>query len=203
MKYLFIIPLLAALGCAAQAPYKATGTIERHDSSINAILSPAAKAEIIATGFDWSEGPLWIEKSKMLLFSDIPVNTIYKWTEKGGIEVYLKPSGYTGTAKRDGEPGSNGLILDKKGNLVLCQHGDRRMARMNAPINKPAPKFISLAGNYRGKKLNSPNDAVYNSKGELFFTDPPYGLEKGTTDPKKELPFQGVYKVKTSGEVVL
>jgi gluconolactonase len=203
MKYLFTLLLLATLTCTAQAPYKSTGTIERHDSSIDAILSPTAKAEIIATGFDWSEGPLWIEKSKMLLFSDIPVNTIYKWTEKGGIEVYLKPSGYTGTAKRDGEPGSNGLILDKKGNLVLCQHGDRRMARMNAPINKPAPKFISLAGNYRGKKLNSPNDAVYNSKGELFFTDPPYGLEKGTTDPKKELPFQGVYKVKTSGEVVL
>jgi len=203
MRYVFILLLLATFNCTAQTSYKAIGTIERYDSSIKAVLSPTAKAEIIATGFDWSEGPLWIEKHKMLLFSDIPRNTIYKWTEKGGTEVYLTPSGYTGTAKRGGETGSNGLILDKKGNLVLCQHGDRRMARMNAPINKPAAKFVSIASNYGGKKLNSPNDAVYSSKGELFFTDPPYGLEKGMNDIKKELSFQGVYKVKTSGEVVL
>ncbi len=99
--------------------------------------------------------------------------------------------------------GSNGLILDKDGKLVLCQCGNRQMARMDAPLDKPAPNYTPLASQYKGKKFNSPNDAVYNSKGELFFTDPPYGLEKYVADPKKEIPFQGVYKVKTNGEVVL
>jgi len=140
----------------------------------------------------------------MLLFSDIPTNIIYKWTEEKGKEIYLTPSGYTDTAKRSGELGSNGLILDKDGYLVLCQHGDRRMARMDTPLDKPAPRFITLADKYNGKRLNSPNDAVYNSAGELFFTDPPYGLEtQSDNDPEKELPFNGVYKVKTNGELVL
>jgi len=180
------------------------GTIERLDPALDSILSPSAKIEIIADGFDWSEGPLWVEKYKMLLFSDIPPNTIYKWTEEKGKEVYLTPSGYTDTVKRKGEVGSNGLILDKDGNLVMCQHGDRRMARMDAPLDKPAPKFITLADKYNGKRFSSPNDAVYNSAGELFFTDPPYGLEtQDDKDPKKELPFNGVYKVKTNGDVIL
>src|SRR5690606_11957256 len=104
---------------------------------------------------------------------------------------------------RGGETGSNGLLLDNDQNLVLCQHGDRRMARMDAPLDNPAPNFISIADKWNGKRFNSPNDAVYNSKGELFFTDPPYGLEKGMADPGKEIPFQGVFKVKASGEVVL
>ena len=180
------------------------GTIERLDPALDDILSTNAKIEIIADGFDWSEGPLWVEKYKMLLFSDIPPNTIYKWTEEKGKEVYLTPSGYTDTVKRKGEVGSNGLILDKDGNLVMCQHGDRRMARMDAPLDKPQPKFITLADKYNGKRLSSPNDAVYNSAGELFFTDPPYGLEtQDDKDPQKELPFNGVYKVKTNGQVIL
>ncbi len=203
MKYLLIILLFAAASCTVQKKYQTVGSIERYDSSINNIVAPGAKAEIIAEGFEWSEGPLWIEKNKMLLFSDIPRNSIYKWTAKKGIELYLTPSGYTDSAKRGGEPGSNGLILDKNGALVLCQHGDRRMARMEAPIDQPEAKFVSIATIYKGKKLNSPNDAVYNSKGELFFTDPPYGLEQGMEDPRKETPFQGVYKVTTGGEVVL
>ena len=180
------------------------GTIERNDPLLDAILSPAAKAEIIAEGFEWSEGPLWIEKYKMLLFSDVPANTVYKWTEEKGKEVYLTPSGYTDTAKRGGEMGSNGLTTDNEGNLVLCQHGNRQMARMDAPLDKPVAKFISIANLYNGKRFSSPNDAVYNSKGDLFFTDPPYGLEtQGDNDPKKELPHNGVYKVKKNGEVIL
>ena len=180
------------------------GTIERTDPLLDAIISPDAKAEIIAEGFDWSEGPLWIEEHKMLLFSDVPANTVYKWTEKKGKEVYLTPSGYTGAVKRGGEMGSNGLTTDNEGNLVLCQHGNRQMARMDAPLDKPQAKFTSIANSYNGKKFSSPNDAVYNSKGELFFTDPPYGLEtKGDDDPKKELPYNGVYKVKKNGEIIL
>ncbi|MDQ3683858.1 MAG: SMP-30/gluconolactonase/LRE family protein, partial [Bacteroidota bacterium] len=194
---------MAITNSQAQNSYKTIGTVERLDPSLDKIISANAKAEIIAEGFEWSEGPLWVEKNKMLLFSDVPMNIIYKWTEEKGKEVYLTPSGYTDTAKRGGETGSNGLTMDNKGTLVLCQHGNRQMARMDAPLDKPAPKFVSIANLYQSKRFNSPNDAVYNKKGELFFTDPPYGLEKNMNDPKKEIPFQGVYKVKTSGEVVL
>ena len=184
---------------------KSIGSIERLDPALDNIISSDAKPEIIAEGFEWSEGPLWIEKHNMLLFSDVPMNTIYKWTEEKGKEVYLKPSGYTGTTPSVcKEPGSNGLTLDKNGNLVLCQHGDRQMGKMDAPLDKPEAKFISLANNYKGKRFSSPNDAVFNSAGELFFTDPPYGLQtQDDTDPKKEIPFNGVYKVKTNGEVIL
>ncbi len=183
--------------------YSTIGSIERFDPALDNIISKDAKAEIIAEGFGWSEGPLWIEKHKMLLFSDIPKNIVYKWTAEKGKEIYLTPSGYTESSPRGGEVGSNGLLLDKKGNLVLCQHGNRQMARMNSDLNDPRPSFTTLAGTYMGKRFNSPNDAVFNSQGELFFTDPPYGLEKNVNDLKKEIPFQGVYKVKTTGEVVL
>ena len=187
-----------------ESMYKTIGNIERFDPALDNIISANAKIEVIAEGFDWSEGPLWIEKHNMLLFCDIPPNTIYKWTEEKGKEVYLTPSGYTDSVKRGGEVGSNGLILDKDGNLVMCQHGDRRMARMDAPLDQPAPKFVTLADKYNGKRFSSPNDAVYNNAGELFFTDPPYGLEsQSDNDPKKEIPFNGVYKVKTNGEVIL
>ena len=183
--------------------YKTIGTIERTDAALDSIVASDAKIEVIAEGFDWSEGPLWVESGKMLLFSDVPQNIVYKWTEEKGKETYLTPSGYTDSAKRGGEMGSNGLVLDPDGNLVLCQHGNRQMARMNAPLNDPKPLFIPIANNYKGKKFNSPNDAVYYN-GELFFTDPPYGLEKQSEeDPKKEIPFQGVYKVKANGEVIL
>jgi gluconolactonase len=204
-----VVIILLLLSCnnpntkTAAMKYQTIGRIERIDPALDDIISASAKAEIIAEGFDWSEGPLWIEAEKMLLFSDVPQNIIYKWTEKKGKEVYLTPSGYTDSVKRLGEMGSNGLLLGPDGNLVLCQHGNRQMAKMDAALNAPKASFISLANNYRGKKLNSPNDAVYNSSGELFFTDPPYGLEKQTQDPKKELPYQGVYKVKKNGEVIL
>jgi gluconolactonase len=214
MRNYFIISLLAVtISCNSntknknqplEEKYKTTGTIERLDPALDSIISPDARAEIIAEGLDWSEGPVWVESQKMLLFSDVPRDTIFKWTEEKGKEVYLTPSGYTiDTIKRGGEMGSNGLLLNSDGNLVLCQHGNRQMARMDAPLDKPAPKYIPVANLYKGKKFNSPNDAVYNSNGELFFTDPPYGLEKNMDDPKKEIPFQGVYKVKPSGEVVL
>src|ERR1044071_5646112 len=123
MKKLLIIYLFI-MGCSSKHEYKTTGSIERIDPTLDSIISPNAKIEIIAEGFDWSEGPLWVEKYHMLLFSDVPKNTIYKWTEEKGAEVYLTPSGYTDTAKRGGETGSNGLILDKEGNLVMCQQGN-------------------------------------------------------------------------------
>ena len=213
MKLTFtLLILISVLACnnnssdkKEESMYKTIGSIERFDPALDNIISSNAKPEIIAEGFEWSEGPLWVEKQNMLLFSDVPMNTIFKWTEAKGKEVYLQPSGYTGAEPSVcKEPGSNGLTFDKNGNLVLCQHGDRRMARMDAPLNKPEAKFITLANKYDGKRFSSPNDAVYNNAGELFFTDPPYGLQtQDDSDPKKEISFNGVYKVKTNGEVVL
>jgi len=195
---------LAAISMGMMQPSpKTIGHIERLDAELDKVMMPGARAEIIAEGMDWSEGPLWVEKHKMLLWSDVPRDTIWKWTEKGGKQVYLTPSGYTGNIPRKGEKGSNGLLLDPAGNLVLCMCGDRRMAKMDAPLHAPRPKFITLAGSYEGRKFDSPNDGVYSNTGELYFTDPPYGLERQQNDPLKEMKVQGVYKVKKNGEVVL
>lgn len=183
--------------------FPTTGSIESFDAGLSDVINPDAKIEIIAEGFDWAEGPLWLPQEQTLLFSDVPQNKIYQWNKTAGLQLYLKPSGYTGEKPREGEVGSNGLLLDPAGRLVLCQHGDRRMARMDAPLDNPKPQFITLADEYEGKRLNSPNDAVFTSNGDLYFTDPPYGLEKNMADPAKELPFQGVYRVDNDGRVHL
>ena len=193
---------LALLSCG-EKEIKSIGSFERIDPALDEIVGKDAKIQIIAEGFDWTEGPLWIEDKKMLLFCDIPPNTIYKWTEEKGKELYLTPSGYTGTQARTGEPGSNGLALNSKGQLVLCQHGDRKIALMDAALDSPRPKFITLADSYSGKKFDSPNDLVFLKNGDLYFTDPPYGLEQNAADPKKEAPYQGVYKLTPEGKVVL
>ncbi len=159
--------------------------------------------EILADGFDWTEGPLWLPEQGKLIFSDIPPNKVFEWSEKAGIEIYLYPSGYTGETPRTGEPGSNGLLLDDNGQLILCQHGDRRMARMLAPIETPASNFETIISEYKGKKLNSPNDAIFDSGGNLYFTDPPYGLEERMDDPLKEIDFQGVYLFTKSDSLIL
>lgn len=203
MKRIVVALLFASLYSCNMKETKTIGTIERLDPALDAIVSPSAQVEVISEGFEWSEGPLWIEAHKMLIFSDVPKNVIHKWTEEKGTEVYLTPSGYTGTGSYSSEPGSNGLTLDRDGKLVMCQHGDRRMAVMEAALDRPEPTFKSLADNYQGKKLNSPNDAVFRSDGVLFFTDPPYGLPtKSEDDPTKEIPFQGVYKA-VNNEVTL
>jgi gluconolactonase len=205
-KYILIVTVwLLVINCSTMKERKTTGSIERLDASFNNIVSENAIVEILAEGYDWSEGPVWIESKKMLLFSDVPKNIVYKWTEEKGAEVYLTPSGYTGSepSQRE-EPGSNGLALDHEGYLVLCQHGDRRIAKMDAFLDNPAPAFITLVDNYEGKLLNSPNDLAFRSNGDFFFTDPPYGLPtKSEDDPIKEIPFQGVYKVSTDGKVTL
>jgi len=179
------------------------GSIERIDPSLDAIISPGAQPEIIADGFSWTEGPLWIEDKKMLLFSDVFTNNVYKWTAEKGDEVFLTTSGYTGSTPRSAELGSNGLLLSKEGKLVLCQHGNHQIAQMNADLDDPKPTYIALASQFIGRRLNSPNDAAFHTNGDLYFTDPPYGLERGMEDTLKEIPWQGVYKIKPSGEVIL
>jgi gluconolactonase len=195
-----LLPCIAIVffsGCIVDnsRPKNHLGKIEVIDPALSDILDTAATIEIIAEGHEWTEGPVWIEAEKKLLYSDIPQNRIFQWTEEKGSAVYLKKSGYTGSVSRGGESGSNGLLLDKQGRLVLCQHGDRRIAMMDADLDKPRARFITLADTYNGKRFNSPNDACIRSNGDIFFTDPPYGLESYVEDPSKEIPFQGVYKV--------
>lgn len=213
MKQLFSSAVFVlAIACNAPtqrqdspASYATTGSIERLDVDLDAIIDQKAAVEIIAEGFEWTEGPLWVESENMLLFSDIPHNTVYKWTEQGSVEVYLRPSGYTGAEESQSkEPGSNGLLLDSDGNLVLCQHGDRRMARMDAPLGNPKANYITLVDRYEGARFSSPNDAVYNTEGDLFFTDPPYGLpSQSDEDPAKETRFNGVYRLRMDGELLV
>ena len=202
-KIICLVVLAVSFSCAPKKEIKTIGSIERIDPAFDALVSTDAAIEVIAEGFDWSEGPLWLDDQKALVFSDVPKNTVYKWTEEKGQEVYLKPSGYTGNSSPySGEEGSNGLTLNNDGKLVLCQHGDRRVSLMDAALNDPKPTFISIADNFQGKQLNSPNDAVFNSAGDLFFTDPPYGLPNRMEDSTKEIPFQGVYK-SSNGVVTL
>ena len=175
------------------------GTIERYDPRFDALVPPTARVEIIGEGYDWSEGPAWNKKDSSLVFSDIPPNMVLRWKAgEGPPKQFLKPSGYTGTQRRGGEPGSNGLLFDGQGRLILCQHGDRRIARLEADGS-----FTTLADKYDGKRFNSPNDAVLRSDGSLYFTDPSYGLEGGNKSPLKELPYNGVYRLDPSGTVTL
>ncbi len=213
--------IVALLVVSCGNPTSTTGSTESNDSLASAtlpdtrivildpegatIIDSTEKIRNLAGGFKWTEGPLYIADGDYLIFSDIPNNRVMRWKEGEGLSTYLQPAGFTG---RQGtgpanEPGSNGLILDKEGRLVLCQHGDRRIARMKAPLNQPKPEFETIADKYQGKRFNSPNDAVYHPNGNLYLTDPPYGLEKGEDDPAKELDIHGVYRVTPDGKVDL
>jgi len=188
--------------------YEVTGSLESLDPIFNTLVAEDAKIEILASGFTWSEGPVWLESENMLIFSDVPENIVYSWkpgTNKA--EIYLQPSGYNGEVERGGEMGSNGLALDNDGKLVLCQHGNRQLGRMLSPFSAPASEFEAIADNWEGKKFNSPNDVTIASNGTYYFTDPPYGLAPPPEghegeNPNREIPFQGVYSVK-NGEVKL
>ncbi|HMJ92240.1 MAG TPA: SMP-30/gluconolactonase/LRE family protein [Candidatus Acidoferrum sp.] len=167
----------------------ALGRIDRlDDDALDRLLPKEATIEKLAEGFDWSEGPVWM--GGHLLFSDVPLNTIFKWDERDGVSIFLQPSGYDGKAPRGGEPGSNGLTRDRDGSLLLCQHGNRRIARQEK--NRTV---VNVADHYRSRRFNSPNDLVVKSNGDIYFTDPPYGLVNNVNDLTKELPYQGVYRV--------
>jgi gluconolactonase len=194
-----ILISLVLLGCNVKHNFK----IEVLDDTALELIDPDAEIEVIGEGFEWTEGPLYIAEGDYLLFSDIPNNTVFKINADGKVSTYLKPSGYLGAGKYGNEPGSNGLLLSPKGELVLLQHGERRVAKMTAPLNNPKPEYVALVDSYQGKRFNSPNDGVFDSKGNLYFTDPPYGLPKQMEDPNKELDFQGVYCLTISGEIVL
>ncbi|MBK5278734.1 MAG: SMP-30/gluconolactonase/LRE family protein [Bacteroidia bacterium] len=199
MKKLFFLAFIVLASSCSTKESNKEGYIEQLDPSLAEIMSPDAQVELLGQGFDWSEGPLWVESQKMLLFTDVPKNVIHKWTEEKGVEVYLTPSGFTGEGLGGREPGANGLALDADDNLLLCQHGDRRVARMIGSWDQPLSNFTTLAGGYNGKKFNSPNDLVFYNN-DIYFTDPPYGL---AADSLRELPYQGVYKAGADGTVTL
>lgn len=184
---------------------KSATRIEILDAEGANLIDSNAVIENLAGGFTWTEGPVYIADGDYVLFSDIPANSVMKWKEGQGVTTFLHPSGYTGDSSKapKNEPGSNGLILDKKGNLVLCQHGDRRIARMKSALTDPKPVFETVADKYNGKRFNSPNDAVYHQNGNLYLTDPPYGLQDGDNDKAKEQDIHGVYLVRPNGKVEL
>ncbi len=181
--------------------YPTTGSIERLDPRLDAIVPQDAVIEVLSEGHEWVEGPVWVPELQSILYSDIPNNAVYRWSEGEEASLWLQPAGFTGAIPREGESGSNGLALDAEGKLVLAQHGDRRLARMEAPWDAPAPRFETLVGEYEGKRFNSPNDVASRANGDLYFTDPPYGLQGGNEE--KELDFQGVYRLAASGSLTL
>jgi gluconolactonase len=163
--------------------------IIRKDPAVDTIISPDTKIEKVAGGFGFTEGPVWVREGGYLLFSDPNNNLIYRWSEDDGVSVYRTHSGYSGTDVGEyGQPGSNGLTLDAQGRVTINEHGNRRVTRL-----EKNGQLTVLADRYQGKRLNSPNDLVYRSDGALYFTDPPFGLPKFFDDPRKELPFSGVY----------
>ncbi|HXQ80146.1 MAG TPA: SMP-30/gluconolactonase/LRE family protein [Opitutaceae bacterium] len=191
--------LIASLPAASQEAAVPPGHVERNDPAIDALIPPDAKIEVIGSGFAWSEGPAWRRQGGYLLFSDIPNNTIYRWKEGEGLSVFLRPSGYTEDDPFGLELGSNALTFDLQGRLVIDDQGNRRVVRLN---EKGFTKTV-LADRYDGKRLNSPNDLVYRSNGDLYFTDPPYGLTGLNSNPHKELKLNGVFRLDTRGRLTL
>jgi gluconolactonase len=224
MKYLRLLlcvaPIVALAGFAPvkggeKKSYEKFGKIVRLDPRLDKLLAKDAHLEKLAGGFVWTEGTVWVKDGGFLLFSDIPNNVINKWKEGEGITKFIFPAGYRGKERKIGvagdEPGTNGLRLDPEGRLVSCQHGDRRVARLDTKLNgntKPMigldnVKWTTLADKTMGKRLNSPNDLVFAKNGDLYFTDPPYGLEKHDKDPARELDFQGIYRIQKGGDLEL
>ncbi len=198
-----LTPVLAVLALAVSAfaaepaakkPFERR--VERLDPALDQLIAVDAKIEKLADGFTWSEGPVWYEGA--VVFSDVPANIAYRWKEgMAKAEVFIQPSGQLTPAQGFREPGSNGMTLDSKGRLIVCQHGERRVARYENG------KFTAVADRFDEKRFNSPNDVVVRKNGEVYFTDPSYGLEKMEASPLKEIPFNGVYRVATDGKVSL
>lgn len=179
------------------------GSIERLDPRMDKLVPPDAVIEVLASGFTWAEGPVWVadDTGGSLLFSDIPRNRVNRWRRGDSLDaitVFLEPAGFTGPAEYGAERGSNGLSLDAEGRLLSCEHGDRRVSRLEHQGGKR-----TLADSYMGKRFNSPNDLSVHASGAIYFTDPPYGLPKGYDDPRRELDFCGVYRVAPDGAVTL
>jgi gluconolactonase len=206
-RLVVLTTLLAASPALAQTSARATpiapaagARIDRLDPAFDALVPTTARVEKLAEGFDWTEGPLWRKSGGYLLFSDIPKNTIYRWKEGEGLSVFLRPAGYgAGTNPPGREIGTNGLTFDAQGRLVVADHGNRGISRWNDSLFTRTV----VIDRFEGKRFNSPNDLVWAPNGDLYFTDPSYGLEKRNDDPAKELPYNGVYRLAANGTITL
>ena len=182
-----------------QTPYPnaetVVGEVLRVDPRLDELIATDARIEKLADGFVFIEGPVWDRNESRLLFSDVRGNTIYQWTETNGATPFIDPV-FEGDRAGRGSISSNGLTLDAEGRLIICEHGNRRISRLEADGSRSV-----VVDTYQGNKLNSPNDAVYASDGSLYFTDPPYGLEGLEASPLRELDFNGVYRLRPDGEL--
>ncbi|OUJ74669.1 SMP-30/gluconolactonase/LRE family protein [Hymenobacter crusticola] len=195
----FLLCVVAGPGYAQTASFTTTGRVVRQAPALDQVLAPDAKIEVVAAGFDHIEGPVWVSDSSMLLFSDTKEQTIYRWSAKNGLSKFLEQNGYTGRMPYSKEPGSNGLALDGRGNLLICEHGDRRVASL--PLAGKSGKR-TLSDNYQGKRYNSPNDVLaHPTTAHIYFTDPPFGLPKQDKDPLREISVSGVYRLAPDGKV--
>ena len=206
-KLLSTIILIQIFACSTTV--KKNDSIVIFDDSILNIIDTSAEIENLIDSLNVAEGPLWDENSSSLLFTQVPTNKIYKWNENDGYEVYISPSGYTNYAPvipNVGLSGANGLTFDSEGNLIVAQHGDRRVSKIdNSPTTDP--NFETIVDNYEGNRFNSPNDVVVSSNGDIFFTDPTYGFmnlsDWSFDESVKELDFSGVYKFSTENGIEL
>ena len=193
-----LLPLVVAAACGApEQAVPGAGVILRVDPRLDALVPADARIEKLADGFVFTEGPVWIEGESRLLFSDVRANTIYQWTEAEGASAFIDPV-FEGDVTGRRSISSNGLTLDAEGRLIICEHGNRLISRLEADGTR-----TTLVDRYDGKLLNSPNDAVYSTDGWLYFTDPPYGLEGLEESPMRELDFNGIYRLSPDGELQL
>lgn len=180
--------------------YPIVGQIHRHSPALDAVVAPDARIQQLAEGFVWAEGPVWVRDGGYLVFSDVPGNVMYRWSEADGVSEFMNPSGYAGPpTDAFTEPGQNGMALDAAGDLLACDHGNRALARIDLKTRK---KTFFL-DRYQGKRFNSPNDLAVSKTGAIYFTDPTYGLKGRNASPLRELDFNGVYRLRPDGTLDL
>ena len=198
-----VLVLLALASAVCRAADSIDVDFVVYDERFHDFIKNGSKLEILANDFGWAEGPVWAPSLDALLFSDVAADKIYRWDTTNGLSVFLSPSGHPPDDMPRSWRGSNGLAIDEEGRLLLAQQGHRTLARMRAPLNDPAPDFESLATHFAGNSINSPNDLVVHRSGDIYFTDPPYGLSGFENSPDIELGFFGVFRLSASGELSL
>ncbi len=200
MKKNILVCLLILISYSVKAQINSIGEIEKLSPDLDKYLDRSSKIEILAKGFEWSEGPVCVDEINSVLFSDVPENKIYRWNENEGLSVYIEPSGFSGKVPTSKKDGSNGLILNSKNELLICKHGDREIAKLK---RWGSVEFETIVNKFQGKRFNSPNDMVFTKNGDLIFTDPPYGLKNRNSDKLKELKINGVYKLTKDAKLTL
>ena len=200
-KFTILLCTLFLVSCSSDEAAESeivdnAGTIERLDPRLDALIPAGANIQKLAGGFTFTEGPVWDRRNNLLYFSDVRDNTIYSWSEDSGVRIFIQP--VYAEATDHPSVGSNGLTLDREGRLVLMEHGYRRVSRLEANGER-----TPLVDNYRGNRLNSPNDVAWHSNGWIYFTDPPYGMAGLENDPARELDYNGIYRLSPEGEIQL